>query len=202
MRLYFKTKEKKCLKKTLKVLSLVAVLGLSANANDLLADISKGAISDSSLGVKVLNPEQMSEVRGGYTFKYKTFTVSNSIMLQTIFTVEYGDNEKIHKAISGYNTDFSSYSAPTIFQKNAYSDSLKGVLPNEVVGIAFTQTKTPQLFGSAYSYSLNARAVNVATGKARGIINSWVESAAKNLQAKNYIYTETARRHGNFALGF
>ncbi|ULO02252.1 hypothetical protein AVANS_1646 [Campylobacter sp. RM5004] len=53
-------------KKTLKVLSLVAILGLSANANDLLADISKGAISDSSLGVKVLNPEQMSEVRGGY----------------------------------------------------------------------------------------------------------------------------------------
>ncbi|MBT0883271.1 hypothetical protein [Campylobacter sp. 2018MI13] len=53
-------------KKTLKVLSLVAVLSLSANANDLLADISKGAISDNSLGVKVLNPEQMSEVRGGY----------------------------------------------------------------------------------------------------------------------------------------
>ncbi|MBZ7984703.1 hypothetical protein [Campylobacter sp. RM12647] len=53
-------------KKTLKVLSLVAVLGLSANANDLLADISKGAISDSSLGVKVLNTEEMNKVRGGY----------------------------------------------------------------------------------------------------------------------------------------
>lgn len=53
-------------KKTLKVLSLVAILGLSANANDLLADISKGAISDSSLGVKVLNTEEMNKVRGGY----------------------------------------------------------------------------------------------------------------------------------------
>ncbi|WP_224332005.1 hypothetical protein, partial [Campylobacter canadensis] len=135
-------------------------------------------------------------------FKYIGATISNSTMLQTIFKVEYDYNEKMLKAISGYNTDFSLGSNPTIFQKNAYNDSIKALLPNEVVAIAFTQTKTPQLFGSAYSYSLNARAIDVTTGKARGIINSWVESAAKNLQAKNYIYTETARRHGNFALGF
>ncbi|MBT0882612.1 hypothetical protein [Campylobacter sp. 2018MI13] len=189
-------------KKTLKVLSLIAILGLSANANDLLADISKGAISDNSLGVKVLNTEEMNKVHGGYVFRYVGTAINNSFMLQTIFKVEYDYNEKMLEAISGYNTDFSSGSSPTIFQKNAYSDSLKGVLPNEVVGIAFTQTKTPQLFGRAYSYSLNARAVDFTTGKARGIINSWVESAVKNLQAKNYIYTETARRHGNFALGF
>ncbi|MBZ7980884.1 hypothetical protein AVBRAN12642_09620, partial [Campylobacter sp. RM12642] len=180
-------------KKTLKVLSLVAVLGLSANANDLLADISKGAISDNSLGVKVLNPEQMSEVRGGYTFKYIGTTISNSTMLQTIFIVNYTRNELKKTAIAGYNNYFGDNYTPNIIEKNNFGDSIKGLLPNELPAIAFTQTKTPQLFGRAYSYSLNARAVDFTTGKVRGIINSWVESAAKNLQAKNYIYRETVR---------
>lgn len=68
-------------KKTLKVLSLVAILSFCANANDLLADISKGAISDSSLGVKVLNTEEMNKVRGGYAVYTQTYGDSLAIVL-------------------------------------------------------------------------------------------------------------------------
>ncbi|MEB2803397.1 bacteriocin [Campylobacter upsaliensis] len=52
-----------------KLFSIVALGALLANfafANDLLAKLSNGAVSDNSVGVKILSLDEMKEVRGGY----------------------------------------------------------------------------------------------------------------------------------------
>ncbi|TNB56563.1 hypothetical protein [Campylobacter helveticus] len=57
------------LKKLLSVAALGALLSSSAFAEDILAKVSNGAISDNSAGVKVLSLDEMKEVKGGYYFK-------------------------------------------------------------------------------------------------------------------------------------
>ncbi|WP_415858887.1 hypothetical protein [Campylobacter molothri] len=51
------------------VVALSALLSSSAFAEDILAKVSNGVISDNSAGVKVLNLDEMKEVKGGYYFK-------------------------------------------------------------------------------------------------------------------------------------
>ncbi|EIA83041.1 hypothetical protein cco69_09357, partial [Campylobacter coli 202/04] len=53
------------LKKLLSVVALGALLASSAFAEDILAKVSNGAISDNSAGVKVLSLDEMKEVKGG-----------------------------------------------------------------------------------------------------------------------------------------
>ncbi|EHD2412033.1 hypothetical protein JRL36_001597 [Campylobacter jejuni] len=55
-------------KKLLSVTALGALLASSAFAEDILAKVSNGAISDTSAGVKVLSLDEMKEVKGGYQF--------------------------------------------------------------------------------------------------------------------------------------
>ncbi|EAI4081610.1 hypothetical protein YO71_08420 [Campylobacter jejuni] len=55
-------------KKLLSVVALGALLSSSAFAEDILAKVSNGAISDNSAGVKVLNLDEMKEVKGGFNF--------------------------------------------------------------------------------------------------------------------------------------
>ncbi|EDP6868860.1 hypothetical protein GJ081_08690, partial [Campylobacter upsaliensis] len=56
-------------KKLLSVTALGALLASSAFAEDILAKVSNGAISDTSAGVKVLSLDEMKEVKGGYYFQ-------------------------------------------------------------------------------------------------------------------------------------
>ncbi|MBK1964116.1 hypothetical protein [Campylobacter novaezeelandiae] len=56
-------------KKLLSVVALGALLSNSAFAEDILAKVSNGAISDNSAGIKVLSLDEMKEVKGGYYFK-------------------------------------------------------------------------------------------------------------------------------------
>ncbi|WP_417904263.1 hypothetical protein ACD570_07030 [Campylobacter sp. LH-2024] len=51
------------------VVALSALLSSSAFAEDILAKVSNGVISDNSAGVKVLNLDEIKEVKGGYYFK-------------------------------------------------------------------------------------------------------------------------------------
>ncbi|EHC7503332.1 bacteriocin [Campylobacter upsaliensis] len=48
------------------IIILSALLANFAFANDLLAKLSNGAVSDNSVGVKILSLDEMKEVRGGY----------------------------------------------------------------------------------------------------------------------------------------
>ncbi|EPI3058555.1 hypothetical protein ACS5M8_000854 [Campylobacter upsaliensis] len=52
--------------KLFSVIALGALLANFAFANDLLAKLSNGAVSDNSVGVKILSLDEMKEVRGGY----------------------------------------------------------------------------------------------------------------------------------------
>ncbi|HED7837008.1 hypothetical protein OLO87_07745 [Campylobacter jejuni] len=55
-------------KKLLSVVALGALLSSSAFAEDILAKVSNGAISDNSAGVKVLSLNEMKDVKGGVYF--------------------------------------------------------------------------------------------------------------------------------------
>ncbi|EAK9949204.1 hypothetical protein ACHZFL_001086 [Campylobacter upsaliensis] len=52
--------------KLFSVIALSALLVSFSFANDLLAKLSNGAVSDNSIGVKILSLDEMKEVRGGY----------------------------------------------------------------------------------------------------------------------------------------
>ncbi|EFO9299616.1 hypothetical protein HL742_000723 [Campylobacter upsaliensis] len=52
--------------KLFSVIALSALLVSFSFANDLLARLSNGAVSDNSVGVKILSLDEMKEVRGGY----------------------------------------------------------------------------------------------------------------------------------------
>ncbi|WP_270978005.1 bacteriocin [Campylobacter upsaliensis] len=52
--------------KLFSIVALSALLVSFSFANDILAKLSKGAVSDNSVGVKILSLDEMKEVRGGY----------------------------------------------------------------------------------------------------------------------------------------
>ncbi|EOG2576398.1 hypothetical protein CUPS3808_03105 [Campylobacter upsaliensis] len=54
------------MKKLFSIVALSALLANFAFANDLLAKLSNGVVSDNSVGVKILSLDEMKEVRGGY----------------------------------------------------------------------------------------------------------------------------------------
>ncbi|MCV3530603.1 hypothetical protein L8Y18_03975 [Campylobacter sp. CNRCH_2007_0968H] len=59
------------LKKLASSLILGSLLVSSAFAGDFLAKVSNGALSDNSQGVKVLNVDEMKQVKGGYQTSFK-----------------------------------------------------------------------------------------------------------------------------------
>ncbi|HHT6860191.1 TPA: hypothetical protein ACTZYR_001796, partial [Campylobacter coli] len=62
------------MKKIFALLALTFLLTNSVFAEDFLAKLTKGALSDTSPGVKELSLEEMKEVKGGYVFgDYKIF---------------------------------------------------------------------------------------------------------------------------------
>ncbi|EKJ5635830.1 hypothetical protein PJO00_001855 [Campylobacter coli] len=78
-------------KKLLSVVALGALLSSSAFAEDILAKVSNGTISDNSAGVKVLSLDEMKEVKGGYYFKRApNFDASSNIRSYAYFV--YNDN--------------------------------------------------------------------------------------------------------------
>ncbi|TKX31159.1 hypothetical protein [Campylobacter aviculae] len=54
------------IKKLLSIATLGALLASSAFGDDFLAKVSNGALSDNSAGVKVLNLDEMKQVKGGW----------------------------------------------------------------------------------------------------------------------------------------
>ncbi|HEF5091735.1 TPA: hypothetical protein SAN26_001810 [Campylobacter jejuni] len=55
-------------KNVIKFVTLSILISSSAIAEDILAKVSNGTISDNSAGVKVLNFNEMKEVKGGFNF--------------------------------------------------------------------------------------------------------------------------------------
>lgn len=96
-------------KKLLSVVALSALLSSSAFAEDILAKVSNGVISDNSAGVKVLNLDEMKEVKGGYYFKRDSAFDYNAGSLSSTAYVALNDN------------DYGGYSHGAVSEKLGYS---------------------------------------------------------------------------------
>ncbi|EMB1201639.1 TPA: hypothetical protein R6B54_001765 [Campylobacter coli] len=95
------------LKKLLSVVALGALLSSSAFAEDILAKVSNGAISDNSAGVKVLSLDEMKEVKGGYRFQRDSAFDYYAGSLSSYGYVVLNDNSNDHREVSkqlGYSS--------------------------------------------------------------------------------------------------
>ena len=96
------------LKKLLSVAALGALLSSSAFAEDILAKVSNGAISDNSAGVKVLSLDEMKEVKGGYRFQRDSAFDYYAGSLTSYGYVVLNDNSNDHREVSkqlGYSSN-------------------------------------------------------------------------------------------------
>ncbi|EAI5358206.1 hypothetical protein YZ46_01485 [Campylobacter upsaliensis] len=94
-------------KKLLGVTALGTLLASSAFAEDILAKVSNGAISDTSAGVKVLSLDEMKEVKGGYWFQRDSAFDYNAGSLSSYGYVVMNDNSNDHREVSkqlGYSS--------------------------------------------------------------------------------------------------
>lgn len=84
-------------KKLLSVVALGALLASSAFAEDILAKVSNGAISDNSAGVKVLSLDEMKEVKGGvYFYRAPNFDYGTRIKSYAYVATENGTEKGSH----------------------------------------------------------------------------------------------------------
>ncbi|EHB9807167.1 hypothetical protein JZB69_001663 [Campylobacter jejuni] len=86
---------------------LGALLSSSAFAEDILAKVSNGAISDNSAGVKVLSLDEMKEVKGGYRFQRDSAFDYYAGSLTSYGYVVLNDNSNDHREVSkqlGYSS--------------------------------------------------------------------------------------------------
>ncbi|QDQ35325.1 hypothetical protein E5V15_02920 [Campylobacter jejuni] len=94
-------------KKLLSVVALGALISSSAFAEDILAKVSNGAISDNSAGVKVLSLDEMKEVKGGYRFQRDSAFDYYAGSLTSYGYVVLNDNSNDHREVSkqlGYSS--------------------------------------------------------------------------------------------------
>lgn len=94
--------------KLFSVIALGALLSSSAFAEDILAKVSNGAISDNSAGVKVLSLDEMKEVKGGYYFQRDSAFDYNAGSLSSYGYVVMNDNSNDHGEVSkqlGYSSN-------------------------------------------------------------------------------------------------
>ena len=85
------------LKNLLSIIVLSALLSSSAFAEDILAKVSNGAISDNSKGVKVLSLDEMKEVKGGYS----VVPIINGTEMYAIAKYEQGELQYIANYLKG-----------------------------------------------------------------------------------------------------
>lgn len=78
------------LKKFLGILTLSSLLLSGAYASDILALVSKGKISDTSAGVKVLSLEEEMQVKGGYILSDYRFNVKSDRSAELYLIFDYG----------------------------------------------------------------------------------------------------------------
>ncbi|TXK56433.1 hypothetical protein A9726_03240 [Campylobacter helveticus] len=89
------------------IIILSALLINFSFANDLLAKLSNGAVSDNSVGVKILSLDEMKEVKGGYYFKRDSAFDYNAGSLSSYGYVVMNDNSNDHREVSkqlGYSS--------------------------------------------------------------------------------------------------
>ncbi|EAL8649330.1 hypothetical protein DYR64_09145 [Campylobacter coli] len=90
------------------IIILSALLINFSFANDLLAKLSNGAVSDNSQGVKALNLDEMKQVKGGYVFgDYKIFKDRRNLTSEVYAIVDFTqyELENLNKGLCGAGED-------------------------------------------------------------------------------------------------
>ncbi|EGK8245008.1 hypothetical protein K1338_000894 [Campylobacter coli] len=95
------------MKKIFALLALTSLLTNSVFAEDFLAKLTKGALSDTSPGVKELSLEEMKEVKGGYIVRFKFFKDRPNLISEVYAIVDFSEYElsNLNKGLCGAGED-------------------------------------------------------------------------------------------------
>ncbi|ELN8242792.1 hypothetical protein RZV05_000621 [Campylobacter coli] len=95
------------LKKLASSLILGSLLASSAFAGDFLAKLTKGALSDTSPGVKELSLDEMKEVKGGYLVRFKFFKDRPNLISEVyaIAEITLEERKNLDKGLCGAGED-------------------------------------------------------------------------------------------------
>ena len=84
-----------------------AILSVNAFGVDLLASVTNGKISDNSLGVKVLSPEEAKQVKGGLLYSYVGQLNQNEMLVLVRPLNEYELNPNYDEIKNGTATSLT-----------------------------------------------------------------------------------------------
>ncbi|AOH50830.1 hypothetical protein CC14983A_1767 [Campylobacter coli] len=95
------------MKKIFALLALTSLLTNSVFAEDFLAKLTKGALSDTIPGVKELSLEEMKEVKGGYLVRFKFFKDRPNLISEVYAIVDFSEYElsNLNKGLCGAGED-------------------------------------------------------------------------------------------------
>ncbi|EKF0077165.1 hypothetical protein OX212_001447 [Campylobacter coli] len=95
------------MKKIFAFLALTSLLTSSAFAEDFLAKLTKGALSDTSPGVKELSLEEMKQVKGGYLVRFKFFKDRPNLISEVyaIAEITLEERKNLDKGLCGAGED-------------------------------------------------------------------------------------------------
>ncbi|WFA98887.1 hypothetical protein GR340_00285 [Campylobacter coli] len=95
------------MKKIFALLALTSLLTSSAFAEDFLAKLTKGALSDTSPGVKELSLEEMKQVKGGYVVEFEFFKDRRNLTSEVyaIAEITLEERKNLDKGLCGAGED-------------------------------------------------------------------------------------------------
>ncbi len=95
------------MKKIFALLALTSLLTSSVFAEDFLAKLTKGALSDTSPGVKELSLEEMKQVKGGYVVEFEFFKDRRNLTSEVYAIVDFTqyELENLNKGLCGAGED-------------------------------------------------------------------------------------------------
>ncbi|EJS9939769.1 hypothetical protein PYO88_000794 [Campylobacter coli] len=95
------------MKKIFAFLALTSLLTSSVFAEDFLAKLTKGALSDTIPGVKELSLEEMKQVKGGYLVRFKFFKDRPNLISEVYAIADFSEYElsNLNKGLCGAGED-------------------------------------------------------------------------------------------------
>ncbi|HID0706734.1 TPA: bacteriocin [Campylobacter jejuni] len=188
------------LKKLASSLILGSLLASSAFAGDFLAKVSNGALSDNSQGVKVLNLDEMKQVKGGYglvenssgasVFVFQNINSGMTRLSQIGVIAGLTPYEEKNKVSCGFGGDGCSPSS--FVNTKAYNEFVSIANPNLGEFLAVTATKT-----TIINPILGIPQVKFSNGGIIVGINGDTIYKIRSATATNTVAQEVLRKIGN-----
>lgn len=179
--------------KIFKGVLLSTIIAVSLSANDFLAEVTNGTLSDSQTGVSKLDSETMSKVKGGYFsvnghVEIRNINLGGGASVAEIGKVLFiGQSEFDNKVLCGHG-ESSCYKNSYVNQQR-YLEFTRDVNPakEEYLVVTATKTTTPSYFGTPIpKFSYGAIVIKIESNgtfyKVRNAnTNSYIASDATRL---------------------